>query len=78
MHLDLFVEVSRSPEVFTIDQQTLVSKSNGEDVPNMLLAIRLSSFYVNSSHLRNGSLLIVYIECQFSQNVPSRSQSKLH
>ena len=38
MHLDLFVEVSRSPEVFTIDQQTLVSKSNREDVQNMLLA----------------------------------------
>ena len=36
MHLDLFVEVSRSPEVF-INQQTLVSKRNGEDVQNMLL-----------------------------------------
>lgn len=38
MHLDLLVEVSRSPEVFIFDQQTLVSKSNGEDVQNMLLA----------------------------------------
>lgn len=38
MYLNLFVEVSRSPEVFTIDQQTLVSKRNGEDVQNMLLA----------------------------------------
>jgi hypothetical protein len=38
MHLDLFVGVSRSPEVFTIDQQTLVSKRNGENVQNMLLA----------------------------------------
>lgn len=36
MHLDLFVEVSRSPEVF-INQQTLVSKGNGENVQNMLL-----------------------------------------